>query len=160
MAGVTFMALMLLFRQNHVDAAYDTTLSVIRNYRNLSISQSKRYILTFDTPGTITVYYWGKAVPTDPAPVQVASFALPSDIQCVTVFSCGLQSGASQPVVPSVPREILKIGRSGSVTPKIWRWPAMNRVRPVDGSSITRAAVIAQLGRLGHPVDVVTGQGE
>ena len=47
MAGVTFMALMPLFKENHVDAAYDTTLSVIRNYRNQSITQSKRYIVMF-----------------------------------------------------------------------------------------------------------------
>jgi len=81
MAGVTFMALMPLFRQNHVDAAYDTTLSVIRNYRNLSISQSKRYIITFTDPGTITVQYWGVGVPVSPPPVTVATFTLPQDIQ-------------------------------------------------------------------------------
>ena len=52
MAGVSFMALQPMFKQNHVDLAYDTTLSVIRNYRNQSITQSKRYILTFTAPGT------------------------------------------------------------------------------------------------------------
>jgi prepilin-type N-terminal cleavage/methylation domain-containing protein len=60
MAGVTFIALMPMLKTNHVDAAYDTTLSVMRNYRTLSITQSKRYILT---------------------PVTVATFALPPDIQ-------------------------------------------------------------------------------
>jgi prepilin-type N-terminal cleavage/methylation domain-containing protein len=83
LAGIAFITMMPMLKQNHVDQAYDTALSTIRNYRNQSITQSKRYILTFDTPGTITVYYWGKAVPTDPTPVQVASFALPSDIQFV-----------------------------------------------------------------------------
>ena len=63
MAGVTFMALMPLFKENHVDQAYDLTLSVVRNYRNQSITQSKRYILTFTAPRTITVQYWGVAVP-------------------------------------------------------------------------------------------------
>jgi prepilin-type N-terminal cleavage/methylation domain-containing protein len=81
MAGVTFMALMPLFRQNKVDAAYDTTLSVIRNYRNQSISQSKRYILIFTAPGTITVQYWGVGVPVSPPPVTVATFTLPPDVQ-------------------------------------------------------------------------------
>src|SRR5947199_6331037 len=80
MAGVTFMALMPLFKQNHVDAAYDTTLSVIRNYRNQSISQSKRYILTFTSPGTITVQYWGVGLPVSPPPVTVATYPLPPDI--------------------------------------------------------------------------------
>src|SRR6202047_188152 len=81
MAGVTFVALMPLFKQNNVDTAYDTTISVIRNYRNQSISQSRRYILTFTAPGTITVQYWGVGVPVSPAPVTVATFSLPPDIQ-------------------------------------------------------------------------------
>ncbi len=81
MAGVTVIALMPLLKQSHVDAAYDTTLSVIRNYRNQAITQSKRYILTFTAPGTITVQYWGVGVPVSPAPVTVATFTLPNDIQ-------------------------------------------------------------------------------
>jgi prepilin-type N-terminal cleavage/methylation domain-containing protein len=81
MAGVTFVALMPLFKQNNVDTAYDTTISVIRNYRNQSISQSRRYILTFTAPGTITVQYWGVAVPVSPPPVTVATVTLPRDIQ-------------------------------------------------------------------------------
>ena len=81
MAGVTFIALMPLFKQNHVDAAYDTALSVIRTYRSQSITQSKRYIITFTAPGTITVQYWGVAVPVSPAPVTVATYTLPSDIE-------------------------------------------------------------------------------
>jgi prepilin-type N-terminal cleavage/methylation domain-containing protein len=80
MAGVTFMALMPLFKQNHVDQAYDLTLGVIRNYRNNSITNSKRYILTFTAPRTITVQYWGVAVPVSPAPVTVATYTLPQDI--------------------------------------------------------------------------------
>ncbi|HET7892019.1 MAG TPA: type II secretion system protein [Candidatus Sulfotelmatobacter sp.] len=81
MAGVTFIALMPLFRENHVNAAYDTTLSVIRNYRNLSITQSKRYIVTFAAPGRITVQRWDYAAPVSPPPVTVATFSLPDDIQ-------------------------------------------------------------------------------
>jgi prepilin-type N-terminal cleavage/methylation domain-containing protein len=81
MAAVTFIALMPLLKQNQVDAAYDTTLSVIRNYRNQSITQSKRYILTFSPPGTITVQYWGVGVPVSPAPVTVDTYTLPPEIQ-------------------------------------------------------------------------------
>ena len=51
MAAVTLIALMPVLELNHVNSAYDTTLSVIRNYRNLSITQSKRYILTFTARG-------------------------------------------------------------------------------------------------------------
>jgi len=83
MAGVTFMAMIPLFKQNHVDQGYDTTLSTIRNYRNQSIIQNKRYILTFTAPGTITVQRWDHVPPpaADPAPVQVATYTLPQDIQ-------------------------------------------------------------------------------
>lgn len=81
MARVTFMAMMPLFKQNHVDTAYDTTLSVMRNYRNQSITQSKRYIIFFTPPQTLTVQYWGVGVPVSPAPVTVATFTLPTDIQ-------------------------------------------------------------------------------
>jgi prepilin-type N-terminal cleavage/methylation domain-containing protein len=81
MAGVTVLALMPLLKQNHVDAAYDTTLSVIRTYRSQSITQSKRYIIQFTAPGTITVQYWGVGVPVSPAPVTVATYTLPIDIQ-------------------------------------------------------------------------------
>ena len=51
-AGVSVMTLMPMLQETHVDQAYDTTLSVLRNYRNLAISTSKRYILTFTGPGT------------------------------------------------------------------------------------------------------------
>jgi prepilin-type N-terminal cleavage/methylation domain-containing protein len=85
MASITFMAMMPMFKENHVDQAYDTTLSVIRNYRNLSITQSRRYILTFTnvspTVNQITVQYWGVAVPVSPAPVTVATYNLPTDMQ-------------------------------------------------------------------------------
>ncbi|MGB8061305.1 MAG: prepilin-type N-terminal cleavage/methylation domain-containing protein [Candidatus Sulfotelmatobacter sp.] len=81
MTGVALLALMPLFKQNHVGAAYDTTLSVIRTYRNQSITQSKRYIIEFTAPGTITVQYWGVGVPVSPAPVTVATYTLPNDIQ-------------------------------------------------------------------------------
>jgi prepilin-type N-terminal cleavage/methylation domain-containing protein len=80
MAAVTFMALMPMYKSNHVDVAYDTTLSTLRTYRNLAITQRKRYIVNFATPGTITVQYWGVAVPVSPAPVTVATFTLPSDV--------------------------------------------------------------------------------
>ena len=80
-AGITFLALMPMLKQSHVNAAYDTALSVIRSYRNQSITQSKRYILTFTPPGTITVQYWEFLVPVSPPPVTVATYTLPDDIQ-------------------------------------------------------------------------------
>jgi prepilin-type N-terminal cleavage/methylation domain-containing protein len=81
LAGITFMALMPLYNQNRVDAAYDTTLSVMSSYRSQATSQTRRYILTFSAPGTITVQYWPGGAPVSPAPVTVASYTLPPDIQ-------------------------------------------------------------------------------
>ena len=80
MAGVSIMALMPLYKQNHVDSAYDTTLSVIRSYRSQAITQSRRYIVTFTAPGTITVQWWQYAVPVSPPPTTVATYTLPTDV--------------------------------------------------------------------------------
>jgi len=91
MTAVTFMTMMPLYKQNHVDQAYDTLLSVMRNYRNQSITQSKRYIVFFTAPGTITVQYWGVGVPVSPAPVTVATYQLPPDV------SFAVQSGFPNP---------------------------------------------------------------
>jgi type II secretory pathway pseudopilin PulG len=81
MTAVTVMTMMPLFKQNHVDTAYDTTQSVLRNYRNLSVTQSVRYIVYYTAPGTITVQRWNFATPVSPAPVTVATYTLPTDVQ-------------------------------------------------------------------------------
>jgi len=83
MASVAFMAMMPLFKKNHVDQAYDTTLSVLRTYRNLAVTQYTRYIITVPNSSTINVQSWafppvGSTV--SPAPVQVVAYALPQDI--------------------------------------------------------------------------------
>ncbi len=80
-AAFSVMAVMPMLQETHIDNSYDTTLSVLRNYRNLAISTSKRYIITFTAPGTITVQRWDYVVPVSPAPVTVATYTLPSDIQ-------------------------------------------------------------------------------
>lgn len=53
MGGVTFIALQPALQRNHVNDAYETTLEVIRTYRNQAITKSNRYIVTF-APGTTT----------------------------------------------------------------------------------------------------------
>jgi type II secretory pathway pseudopilin PulG len=92
-AAISVMTLVPMLKENHVDQAYDTTLSALRTYRNLSLTQRKRYIVTFTTPGTITVQYWGVAVPVSPAPVTVATFTLPPDI--TFAVQTGFPSSAS-----------------------------------------------------------------
>jgi len=88
MAGVTFISLQPLVKQNDVNNAYDTTLEVIRTYRNQAITKSNRYIITFApgttgppaTRATMTVQFWGTGVPVAPAPVTIATYQLPLDI--------------------------------------------------------------------------------
>lgn len=83
MAGVTFMAMMPLFQKNHVDQAYDMTLSVLRTYRNQAITTSDRYIVTFTNASTMTVQLWHYVPPpaVSPAPTTLYTYTLPQDIQ-------------------------------------------------------------------------------
>jgi len=85
MVGVTFITMQPILQKSHVNSAYDTALEVIRTYRNQAITKSNRYILTFapgvaGTPATITVQFWGTGVPVAPAPVTIATYQLPTDI--------------------------------------------------------------------------------
>lgn len=89
MGGVTFIAMQPIIKQNTVNNAYETALQVIRTYRNQAITKSNRYIVIF-APGaagppatapTITVQFWGTGVPVAPAPVTIATYTLPTDIQ-------------------------------------------------------------------------------
>jgi hypothetical protein len=56
-------------------------LMALRNYRSKAITERKRYIVTFTAPRTITISYWGVAVPVNPAPVVVQTLTLPFDVQ-------------------------------------------------------------------------------
>lgn len=85
MAGITFIALMPIYNRNHVELAYDTTLSVMRNTRHLSITQSHQYYVNFNPAGfpagTIQVSYQPPAVGGIlPAVQQVATYSLPQDV--------------------------------------------------------------------------------
>jgi len=75
-----------VLNQAHLDTAYDTTLSTLRNTRNLAIAQSYQYIVTFNPgAGTIQVL-WQPPMPSPPAAqvcpaTQVAhTYTLPGDI--------------------------------------------------------------------------------
>jgi len=76
-AGISFMALQPLMKENNVNSAYATTLSTLRNYRNKAVTERKRYIVTFTAPRTITVQY-GRWLYRSPSPVTVATFTLPA----------------------------------------------------------------------------------
>jgi type II secretory pathway pseudopilin PulG len=92
-SGVTFIGMSALLQKNQVDQAYDRVLSVLLLYRNKAIMTGNRYIIVPSAPGTITVQFWGYSPPpaTSPAPVTVATYTLPPNIQ----FS--VQSGFPNP---------------------------------------------------------------
>ncbi len=87
LAGITFVSIQSVLLKNHLDSAYDTTLMVLRNTRELSISQSHEYIVTFNpagyAAGTILIQYQPPA-PTPggilPALQEVNTVTIPPDI--------------------------------------------------------------------------------
>ncbi|HEY6766404.1 MAG TPA: prepilin-type N-terminal cleavage/methylation domain-containing protein, partial [Candidatus Sulfotelmatobacter sp.] len=83
MAGISFVAIQPILLRGHVDTAYATTLQVLRNTRQLAITQSHEYTVTFDpVASTILVQYQppsagGAALP----PLQtVNTYKIPSDV--------------------------------------------------------------------------------
>lgn len=84
--GITFMAMMPMFKRNHVDLAYETTLMVLRNTRHLAITQSHQYYVNFNPAGfpagTLQVTYQPPAVGNGALPPiqQVATYRLPPDV--------------------------------------------------------------------------------
>jgi Tfp pilus assembly protein FimT len=81
LTAISFVSLQPMLKQARADAAYDMTLMMMRNYRSRAITERKRYIVTFTAPRTITVQSWGIGFPIAPAPVQVATLTLPTDVQ-------------------------------------------------------------------------------
>jgi prepilin-type N-terminal cleavage/methylation domain-containing protein len=87
LAAITFISMNSSLSKGHLDSAYDTTLMVLRNTRELAISQSHEYIVTFNpagfAAGTILVQYQPPAATPGgilPALQEVNTFTIPSDI--------------------------------------------------------------------------------
>jgi type II secretory pathway pseudopilin PulG len=88
LAAVTITALQPVLTVDHVDSAYDTTLSVLRNTRNLAITQSHEYYVNFNpsgfAAGTLQIEYQPPAATpggTLPAIEQVITYSIPSDVK-------------------------------------------------------------------------------
>jgi type II secretory pathway pseudopilin PulG len=79
--SITAISFQPMLKQARVNTAYDTTLMAMRHYRMQAISQRRRYMLAFTTPGTITVSYLGVATPVNPPPVVVETMTLPVDVE-------------------------------------------------------------------------------
>lgn len=84
--GITYMGLRSLLYQSHVNTAYETTLMVLRNTRNLAITQGHEYFVNFNPAGfpagTIQVEYQPPAVGAGAAPPleQVITYSIPADV--------------------------------------------------------------------------------
>lgn len=55
LAGITTMAYTPLMKQQHVTAAYNSTLTTLRRARDQAAGDMRVYVVSFATPGTITV---------------------------------------------------------------------------------------------------------
>jgi prepilin-type N-terminal cleavage/methylation domain-containing protein len=87
LCGVTFIYLKPQLNQSHMNSAYDTTLMVMRNTRNLAITQSHEYYVNFNPAGfpagTIQVEYQPPLIPpavAAPPLEQVNTYTIPSDV--------------------------------------------------------------------------------
>ena len=87
LASIAFISIKSMSSKEHLDTAYDTTLMVLRNTRELAISQSHEYVVTFNpagyAAGTILLQYQPPAATPGgilPALQEVNTFTIPSDI--------------------------------------------------------------------------------
>ena len=66
LTAIGFVSLQPILKRTHVDSGYNTTLMVLRNTRNLAITQSHEYYVNFNPAGfpagTIQVQYQPPAV--------------------------------------------------------------------------------------------------
>ena len=98
LTGIGFVSLWPILNKEHVDTAYDETLEALRVYRNLAITQSRNYIVTFApaagaVPATMTISWWPGGGPPRPAPVVVNTVTLPPDVDFAV--QAGLPSTAA-----------------------------------------------------------------
>src|ERR1700685_403334 len=87
LASIAFISIKSMSSKEHLDTAYDTTLMVLRDTRELAISQSHEYVVTFNpagyAAGTILLQYQPPAATPGgilPALQEVNTFTIPSDI--------------------------------------------------------------------------------
>lgn len=83
LASITAIAYMPVMKQQHVTSAYNTTLTSLRRARDQAAADMRIYVVTFTTPGTITVQQAGPGntvcqIPPTGAVLQTST--LPPDI--------------------------------------------------------------------------------
>jgi prepilin-type N-terminal cleavage/methylation domain-containing protein len=85
LGGITYMGLQPILLQSHVNSAYDKTMMVLRNTRNLAITQGHEYYVNFNPNGfpvgTIQVQYQPGPVGGIAQPIQqVITYTIPPDV--------------------------------------------------------------------------------
>jgi prepilin-type N-terminal cleavage/methylation domain-containing protein len=83
--AVTFMTLGPVWSQGHINEAYETTLMVLRNTRNLAITQGNEYYVNFNPSGFPAGTIQIQVLPFNSAGVaqplqQVITYSIPPDI--------------------------------------------------------------------------------
>lgn len=100
LAGVTYIGMRPMLFQSHVNQGYDTTLMVLRNTRNLAITQSHEYYVNFNptgfAAGTLQVEYQPPAVSGVLPPLeQVLTYSIPTDISFAIPTGTGFPTGSA-----------------------------------------------------------------
>jgi prepilin-type N-terminal cleavage/methylation domain-containing protein len=83
LAGITVATYVPVMNENHVTGAYNFVLATLRHARDQAAGDMRIYVVTFTTPGTITVAQAGPASTTCQVPPTgsvLFTTTLPSDI--------------------------------------------------------------------------------
>jgi prepilin-type N-terminal cleavage/methylation domain-containing protein len=105
LAGITTITFIPLTNQQHVTSAYNSTLTTLRRARDQAAADMRIYVVTFSTPGTITVQQAGPGVTTCQVPPTgpvLTTTVLPSDI----TFQVEPGVPTSNTVAPTTPDAI------------------------------------------------------
>jgi prepilin-type N-terminal cleavage/methylation domain-containing protein len=101
-AGITAMAYVPVMKQQHVTTAYNTVLTSLRRARDQAAADMRIYVVTFTTPGTVTVQQAGPGNTTcqiPPTGAVLQTNILPSDIS-FQVEPGSPTSPSTQPTTP------------------------------------------------------------
>ena len=132
-------------RDSHVNSAYMTTLTTMRQARETAIAQRRTYILTFVAPGTITVAPQvagtGSLNLTATLPSDVSFDAEPTIPNSVATVPDGIGLGASTGAIDFD----VNVGAGGSSV--IYFWPD-GSARDVAGNLNDGVVYIARPGQL------------
>lgn len=132
-------------RDSHVNTAYMTTLTTMRQARETAIAQRRTYILTFTAPGTMTiapqVAGTGALNLTTTLPSDVSFDAEPTIPNTVTTVPDGLGLGASTGAIDFD----VNVGAGGASV--IYFWPD-GSARDVAGNLNDGVVYIARPGQV------------